>query len=156
LANATGLVAKDVGQWIGQSQGTTFFVRSSTATVIIAANTSGLDSRPSATAALAFGCRHGGTLPSGPSLLRLSGKCEEITNPLDYLLALWQATALSPIGVDDGLVQVDVKQSYRSLLDFRFEAEFLLDRGRQTGGRTQEASLVTVDNLYRLDLAHLA
>ena len=90
-----------------------------------------------------------GSLP----FLWLSGKCEETTNPLDYLRALWQATALSPIGVNDGFVQVDVKQSYRSFFDLGFDAEFLLDRGRQTGGRTQEASLVTIDDLDLPDLA---
>jgi hypothetical protein len=78
----------------------------------------------------------------------------EVTNPLEDLLVLRQTTALSPIGVDDRLVRVDVEQPKGPFPDFGFDPEFLLDGGRQTGGRTKPASLVTIDDLDLLDLAH--
>jgi hypothetical protein len=126
----------------------------------LAAITSGFNSRPSAAAALAsrrsFGLAGLGlTLSGGFPFLRLSGIREEITHPLEDILVLRQATALSPIGVDDGFVHVDVKQANWPLLDLRLEAEFLLDGGRQTGGRTKETSLVTIDDLYSFRLANL-
>jgi len=70
-----------------------------------------------------------------------------ITDSLDNLIVLGQTATLFAVGIDDRLVHVDVEKPNRSLPDYRVNAEFLLDRGRQTGGRTKEASLVTVDDL---------
>ena len=79
-----------------------------------------------------------------------------ITDSLDYLIVLGQAATLFAVGVDDRLIYVDVEQPNRALFDLRLNGEFLLDGGRQTGGRTKEASLVTVDDLDPLGLAHFA
>ena len=79
-----------------------------------------------------------------------------ITDSLDYLIVLGQTATLFAFGIDDRLVHIDVEDADRALLYLRLNGEFLLDGGRQTGGRTKEASLVTVDDLDSLDLAHFA
>jgi hypothetical protein len=75
---------------------------------------------------------------------------------LDYLFVLGQTTSLPAIGVDNPLIDVHIEDAYRALLQLRLNGEFLLDSGRQTGGRAKPASLVTVDDLELLDLAHFA
>ena len=77
-----------------------------------------------------------------------------VTDSLDYLLVLWQTASLPAIRVHNPLVNVDIKHADRALLHLRLNGEFLLDGGRQTGGRTKPASLVTIDDLDLLDLAH--
>ena len=72
---------------------------------------------------------------------------------LDYLFVLGQTTSLPAIGVDNPLIDVHIEDAYRALLQLRLNGEFLLDGGRQTGGRTQEPSLVAVDDLDFLDLS---
>jgi hypothetical protein len=75
---------------------------------------------------------------------------------LDYLFVLGQTTSLPAIGVDNPLIDVHIEDAYRALLQLRLNGEFLLDGGRQTGGRAKPASLVTIDDLELLDLAHFA
>jgi hypothetical protein len=75
---------------------------------------------------------------------------------LQDLLVLRQAAALPPVGVDDRLVEIHIEQADRALSHVSFETELLLDRGRQTGGRAPESSLIAVDDLDLLDLAHFA
>ena len=79
-----------------------------------------------------------------------------ITDSLDNLIVLGQTATLFAVGIDDRLVHVDVEKPNRALLHLRLNGEFLLDGGRQTGGRANEASLVTVDDLDLLDLTHFA
>ncbi len=77
-----------------------------------------------------------------------------IADPLDYLSVLRQTPPLSAVRVDHPLISVDIEHANRALFQTRLEAQFLLDHGRQTGGRTQVSSLVTVDYLDPLDFAH--
>ena len=79
-----------------------------------------------------------------------------ISNPLDYLAVLGQTATLFAVGIDDRLVHIDVEDADRALLQLRLNGGFLLDGGRQTGGRAKPASLVTIDDLELLDLAHFA
>jgi hypothetical protein len=129
----------------------------------VAAITSGFESRLSAAAGPAFrdrlrlvGLCRSFLAGARPSLPRHSQTSPVITDSLDYLFVLGQTTSLPAIGVDNPLIDVHIEDAYRALLQLRLNGEFLLDGGRQTGGRAKPASLVTVDDLELLDLAHFA
>jgi hypothetical protein len=129
----------------------------------LAAITSGFESRLSAAAGPAFrdrlrlvGLRRSFLAGTRPSLPRRSQTSLVIADSLDYVFVLGQTASLPAIGVDNPLIDVHIEDAYRALLHLRLNGEFLLDRGRQTGGRAKESSLVTVDDLDLLDLAHLA
>ena len=79
-----------------------------------------------------------------------------ITDSLDNLIVLGQTATLFAVGIDDRLVHIDVEDADRALLQLRLNGGFLLDGGRQTGGRANEASLVAIDDLNLLDLTHFA
>jgi hypothetical protein len=129
----------------------------------VAAITSGFESRLSAAAGPAFrdrlrlvDLRRSFLAGTRPSLPRHSQTSLVITDYLDYLFVLGQTTSLPAIGVDHPLIDVHIEDAYRALLHLRLNGEFLLDGGRQTGGRAKPASLVTIDDLELLDLAHFA
>ncbi len=74
----------------------------------------------------------------------------------DDLILSGQTPALPAIGINHPFICVDVEDADRAFLQLRLQAKLLLDCGRQTGGRAQEPSLVTIDDLDLLDLTHLA
>ena len=129
----------------------------------VAAITSGFESRLSAAAGPAFrdrlrlvDLRWNSLVGIRPSLCRQSQSPLVITDSPDYLLVLGQTATLFTVGIDDRLVHIDVEDADRALLQLRLNGGFLLDGGRQTGGRANEASLVAIDDLNLLDLAHFA
>jgi hypothetical protein len=138
-------------------------VKSSATIRLIAAITSGFESRLSAAAGPAFRDRlrlvdlpRSFLAGTRTSLPRHSQTSLVITDSLDYLFVLGQTTSLPAVGVDNPLIDVHIEDAYRAFLHLRLNGEFLLDGGRQTGGRAKPASLVTIDDLELLDLAHFA
>ena len=134
-------------------------MKSSAAIRLIAAITSGFESRLSAAAGPAFRLVDlcWSFLPGvRPGLSRHSQTSLVITDSPDYLLVLGQTATLFTVGIDDRLVHIDVEDADRALLQLRLNGGFLLDGGRQTGGRANEASLVAIDDLNLLDLTHFA
>jgi hypothetical protein len=126
----------------------------------MAAVTSGSRLGPSAAAALV--CRGSLGLAGLAAALsaRLSwrpgGARQVVPDPPDDVVVLRQTAALPPVGVDDGLVDIHVEEPDRPFPDIRFPSEFLLDDGRQTGGRTEEPSLVAVDYLHLSGVTRLS